>query len=99
MLSGTRDLLKARRGADEAASVQPAFAISSTTPAPTIPVRRPVPRVRSEVPRLLWIIIGVLLLFWLVGVATNVVGALVHILLAVIVVVVVMQLLQGRRSA
>ena len=57
------------------------------------------PRVRSEVPRLLWIIIGVLLLFWLVGVATNVVGALVHILLAVIVVVVVMQLLQGRRSA
>ena len=53
----------------------------------------------SEVPRLLWIIIGVLLLFWLLGVATNVAGALIHILLAVAVVVLVLQLLQGRRSA
>ena len=48
---------------------------------------------------MLWLIIGVLLLFWLVGVATNVAGALVHILLAVVLVVVVMQLLRGRRSA
>jgi hypothetical protein len=30
---------------------------------------------------LLWLVIGALLLFWLVGVATNVAGALVHILL------------------
>ena len=50
-------------------------------------------------PRLLWIVIGILVLFWLVGVATNVVGALIHIVLAVILVVVVMQFLGGRRSA
>jgi Flp pilus assembly protein TadB len=64
-----------------------------------IPPRRPAPRAGSEVSPLLWLVIGALLLFWLVGVATNVAGALVHILLAVIVVVVVMQLLRGRRSA
>ena len=67
--------------------------------ATTIPARWPASRARSEVPRLLWLIIGVLLLFWLVGVATNVAGALVHILLAVVLVVAVMQLLRGRRSA
>jgi hypothetical protein len=51
------------------------------------------------VPRLLWLIIGVLLLFWLIGVATNVAGALIHILLAVVIVAVVLQLLRGRQSA
>src|SRR5262245_29523387 len=59
----------------------------------------PAPRARHEVPRLLWLIIGVLLLFWLIGVATNVAGALIHILLAVVIVAVVLQLLRGRQSA
>ena len=56
-------------------------------------------RADREVPPLLWAIIAILLLFWVLGLVSNLVGGLIHILLAVVVVVVVLQLLQGRRSA
>jgi hypothetical protein len=48
---------------------------------------------------LLWLIIGVLLLFWILGLVGNVIGGLIHILLAVAVVLFILQLLQGRRRA
>lgn len=48
---------------------------------------------------MLWAIIAILLLFWVIGLAADVVGGLIHILLAVAVVVLVAQFLQGRRSA
>ena len=48
---------------------------------------------------MLWAIVVILLLFWVLGLVSNVVGGLIHIVLAVVVVLIVMQLLQGRRSA
>ena len=48
---------------------------------------------------MLWAIVAILLLFWVLGLVSNVVGGLIHIVLAVVVVLIVMQLLQGRRSA
>ena len=48
---------------------------------------------------MLWTIVGVLLVLWLLGfVALPAVGSLVHILLALAIIVVVVNLVQGRRS-
>jgi hypothetical protein len=47
----------------------------------------------------LWTIAVILLVLWLLGLVTNVVGGLIHILLAVVIVVVIAQLLTGRRAA
>jgi hypothetical protein len=41
----------------------------------------------------------ILLIFWLLGAITNVVGAFIHILLAVALVIVAYRFLSGRRAA
>jgi len=48
---------------------------------------------------MLWTIVGVLLVFWLLGFATNVGGGLIHALLVIAIVVFVFNLLSGRRSS
>lgn len=48
---------------------------------------------------MLWTIIGILLVLWLVGLLTGTtVGGFVHVLLAIAVIVLIIQLLQGRRA-
>lgn len=48
---------------------------------------------------MLWTIFGILVVLWLLGFLTgNTFGGLVHILVVVAVVVLVVQLLQGRRA-
>lgn len=48
---------------------------------------------------MLWTILGILVLLWLVGVVSNVVGGLIHVLLVVAVLVVAYRMLSGRRAA
>jgi hypothetical protein len=48
---------------------------------------------------MLWTILVVLLVLWLLGFATNVVGGLIHLLLVLALVVLVVQLVTGRRVA
>ena len=48
---------------------------------------------------MLWTIIGILFVLWLLGFGFHVGGGLVHILLVIAVIVVVVNLLTGRRSA
>jgi hypothetical protein len=48
---------------------------------------------------MLWTLLGILLILWLLGLATNVVGGLIHVLLVVALVVLVYQLIIGRRIA
>jgi hypothetical protein len=46
---------------------------------------------------MLWTIVVVLVVLWLLGLATNVGGGLIHALLVIALVVIVVNLLQGRR--
>lgn len=46
---------------------------------------------------MLWSLIVILVVLWLLGVATNVVGGLIHALLVIALIVLVYQLLSGRR--
>lgn len=46
---------------------------------------------------MLWTIIGILLLLWLLGFAFSVGGGLIHTLLVIAVVVLIFQLITGRR--
>jgi hypothetical protein len=48
---------------------------------------------------MLWTLLGILLVLWVLGLATNVAGGLIHILLVVALVVLVYQLITGRRVA
>lgn len=48
---------------------------------------------------MLWTIITILFVLWLVGLLANVGGSLIHVLLVLAVVMLVMNLLSGRRSA
>jgi len=48
---------------------------------------------------MLWTLLGILLILWLLGFATNVVGGLIHILLIVALVVLIYQLVTGRSVA
>jgi len=48
---------------------------------------------------MLWTLLGILLILWVLGLATNVVGGLIHILLVVALVVLIYQLITGRRIA
>jgi hypothetical protein len=48
---------------------------------------------------MLWTIVAVLLILWLLGFSLHVTGGLIHILLVVALVVVVLNLLSGRRGA
>jgi len=47
---------------------------------------------------MLWTILVILLILWLLGLFTNIVGPLIHILLVVALVVLVYNLLTGRRA-
>ena len=47
---------------------------------------------------MLWTIIGILFLLWLVGLIAHVGGGLIHLVLVVAVVVLIFQLITGRRS-
>ncbi len=48
---------------------------------------------------MLWTIIAILFALWLLGLIANIGGGLIHILLVVALVVVVFNLLSGRRTA
>jgi len=48
---------------------------------------------------MLWTVLFVLLILWLLGFSLHVGGALIHLLLVVALVVLVINLLSGRRSA
>ena len=47
---------------------------------------------------MLWTIVGVLVVLWLLGFSMHVAGGLIHLLLVVAVIVVVFQLITGRRA-
>ncbi len=47
---------------------------------------------------MLWTIIGVLVVLWLIGLVTNVVGGVIHVLLVLALIVLAYQFLTGRRS-
>ncbi len=47
---------------------------------------------------MLWTILGIVLLLWLVGLIANIGGGLVHLLLVIALVVLIVQLLSGRRA-
>jgi hypothetical protein len=49
--------------------------------------------------RLAWAIVGVLMILWLLGFGLHVAGSLIHLLLVVAVIVLIVDLLGGRRSA
>ncbi len=46
---------------------------------------------------MLWTIVVLLLIFWLLGFTLHIAGGLIHILLVIALVVIVLQLLTGRR--
>jgi hypothetical protein len=48
---------------------------------------------------MLWTLIAILLILWLLGLLTSIGGGLIHLLLVVAVIVLIFQLLSGRRSA
>jgi hypothetical protein len=48
---------------------------------------------------MLWTILVILLVLWLLGVLTSVGGALIHLLLVIALVVLIIQLISGRRLA
>jgi hypothetical protein len=47
---------------------------------------------------MLWTIVAILLILWLLGFSLHVAGGLVHLLLVIALVVVVLNLLSGRRT-
>ena len=48
---------------------------------------------------MLWTIIAILLIMWLLGFSFHIAGSLIHLLLVVAVVVLIVNLLTGRRTA
>jgi hypothetical protein len=48
---------------------------------------------------MLWTILVVLVVLWLLGFVTNVAGSLIHLLLVIALVVLIAQLLSGRRTS
>jgi len=49
--------------------------------------------------RLAWAIVAILMILWLLGFGLHVAGSLIHLLLVVAIVVLIVDLLSGRRSA
>jgi hypothetical protein len=47
---------------------------------------------------MLWTIIAILVVLWLLGLLTNVVGGLIHLLLVIALIVLIYNLLTGRRA-
>jgi hypothetical protein len=64
------------------------------------PVLRELPdnRPEKEILIMLWTILVILLVLWLVGLLSNVGGSLIHLLLVVAVVVLIINLVTGRRA-
>jgi hypothetical protein len=56
------------------------------------------PASAQEACPVLWTIIGILLLLWIIGVALNVAGGLIHVLLILAVLVLGYELLTSRRA-
>ena len=54
---------------------------------------------KKEVPQMLWTIILILLILWLLGGPILNLGALIHLLLVIAVIVLLVQLISGRRVA
>jgi hypothetical protein len=48
--------------------------------------------------KMLWAIVAILLIMWLLGIGFHIAGGLVHILLVIALVVIVVNLLSGRRA-
>lgn len=48
--------------------------------------------------RILWFIVGVLILFWVLGLAFKIGGGLIHIILVVAGIIFIFQLITGKRS-
>ncbi len=47
---------------------------------------------------MLWTIVAILLVLWVLGLATHVAGGLIHLLLVLAVIVVLLRLITGRRA-
>jgi hypothetical protein len=47
---------------------------------------------------MLWTILAILVVLWLLGFVTNIVGGLIHILLVLALIVIVFRFLSGRRT-
>jgi Family of unknown function (DUF5670) len=47
---------------------------------------------------MIWTLLVILLVLWVLGLATNVVGGLIHVLLVVALIVLLYQLITGRRA-
>ena len=64
-----------------------------------LPVPRFVKPTGRKEEHMLWTIVAILLVLWLLGLVTSyTMGGLIHILLVVAIVVVILNLIQGRRS-
>lgn len=48
--------------------------------------------------RILWIVLAVIIVLWLIGLISNIGGGLIHLLLVVAVIVLVINLVTGRRA-
>ena len=48
---------------------------------------------------MLWTIVAVLLILWLLGFSLHIAGSLIHLLLVIALVIVVINLISGRRTA
>ena len=55
-------------------------------------------RFEKEIRIMLWTILVILLVLWLIGLLSNVGGSLIHLLLVVAVVVLIINLVTGRRA-
>lgn len=53
---------------------------------------------KKEISIMLWTILVILLVLWLIGLLSNVGGGLIHLLLVVAVVVLIINLVTGRRA-
>jgi uncharacterized membrane protein YtjA (UPF0391 family) len=63
-----------------------------------LPVVRRLPSLQWEVTTMLWTLIVLLLLFWSLGLAFNVAGGIIHVLLVIAVVLFLVNLISGRRT-
>lgn len=52
----------------------------------------------TEEPIMLWTIVVILIVLWLLGLAANVAGGVIHLLLVVALIVVAVNFIQGRRT-
>lgn len=52
----------------------------------------------KEIPRMLWTIFVILLILWILGFSFHVMGGLIHLLLVIAVIVLIINLISGRRA-